>query len=186
MLTSPHALKGLFIMKINLKQRYLWAKDLIAVVTAGRLMAGILFLSGFEIQNIEAEPLLSQDQGNNLVIVQENSITPLLGNVLPDKNLVTRRIPMVITAYSSSIWETDDTPFITASGSTVRDGIVANNLLPFGTKVRIPDLYGNKVFVVEDRMNSRVGYHHLDIWFPERYQALEFGAKTGHIEVLKN
>ena len=37
-----------------------------------------------------------------------------------------------LTAYSSSVDETDDTPFITASGKHVRDGIVATNFLPFG------------------------------------------------------
>jgi len=34
----------------------------------------------------------------------------------------------------------------------VRDGVIATNILPFGTKVRIPEIFGDKVFVVEDRM----------------------------------
>ena len=87
------------------------------------------------------------------------------------------------TAYSSSIDQTDSTPFITASGAYVKDGIIAANFLPFGTIVRIPEIYGDKLFVVEDRMNQRYWYN-IDIWFPERGLAREFGAKKVHIEVV--
>jgi len=59
-------------------------------------------------------------------------------------------------------------------------------MLPFGTKVRIPQLYGDKVFIVEDRMHQRKGKYHVDIWFPEQIQAKEFGAKLADIEVLES
>lgn len=95
-------------------------------------------------------------------------------------------LKVVLTAYSSTPDQTDDTPFITASGKYVRDGIIANNLLPFGTKVRIPELYGDKVFVVEDRMNRRKSNYHFDIWMENRPVALDFGVKTAEIEVLEN
>lgn len=94
------------------------------------------------------------------------------------------------TGYSSTPDQTDATPFITASGTYVRDGIIAANFsingrrVPFGTKVRIPEIYGNKVFLVEDRMNSRYT-NNLDIWFPERSLAKEFGSKRVVIEVVK-
>src|SRR3989344_4334376 len=65
------------------------------------------------------------------------------------------RNDVTITAYSSRPEETDSTPFIAASGKRVFDGMVAANWLPLGTKVRIPELYGNKIFVVEDRMHAR-------------------------------
>jgi len=97
-----------------------------------------------------------------------------------------KTIKVVITAYSSTEDQTDDTPFITASNKHVRDGIVANNMLPFGTEIRIPELYGDKVFTVEDRMNRRKGDYHLDIWFPTRELATEFGVKTAEIEVLES
>ncbi|MBI2642454.1 MAG: 3D domain-containing protein [Candidatus Wildermuthbacteria bacterium] len=90
---------------------------------------------------------------------------------------------VVVTAYSSTVSQTDDTPFITASGTQVRDGIVATNILPMGTKIKIPDLYGDRVFVVEDRMHPRKNYQ-VDIWFPEYSDALNFGAKYEYIEVL--
>ena len=99
---------------------------------------------------------------------------------------VVQKIKVVITAYSSSPEETDDTPFTTASGSEVRDGVIANNMLPIGTKIRIPELYGDKVFTVEDRMNKRKSNYHFDIWFPSKTLAVNFGVKTAEIEVLEN
>jgi len=105
-----------------------------------------------------------------------------------DKNSyeIIKKIKMIITAYSSTPEQTDSTPFITASGKNVADGIVANNMLPFGAKIRIPEVYGDKVFTVEDRMHQRKGNYHLDIWFPEYLEAKNFGAKITYIEVLEN
>ncbi|MBP9822235.1 MAG: 3D domain-containing protein [Candidatus Pacebacteria bacterium] len=87
------------------------------------------------------------------------------------------------SAYSSSVDETDDTPFITAAGTFTRDGIVAANFLPLGTAIKIPALYGNKIFVVEDRMNSRYNLN-VDVWFPSKELAKQFGRKTIKIEVV--
>ena len=102
-----------------------------------------------------------------------------------DAQKIYKKIKVIVTAYSSTTWQTDDTPFITANGSTVRDGIVANNMLPFGTAITLPELYGNKVFTVEDRMHSRKGDYHVDIWFPTLEQAQKFGVKETYIEVLE-
>jgi len=90
---------------------------------------------------------------------------------------------VMASAYSSTPDQTDSTPFITAWGTQVRDGIIAANFLPFGTLVKMPDLYGDKIFVVEDRMNRRYTYK-IDVWFPERAQAMEFGNKRVKIEVV--
>lgn len=96
-----------------------------------------------------------------------------------------RIVQTVVTAYSSSIDETDDTPFITASGSIVRSGVAASSFLPLGTKFRIPRLFGEKVFVVEDRMNSRYdGSKFVDIWFETKSEALNFGRKSTQIEIM--
>lgn len=94
-----------------------------------------------------------------------------------------RVVTTTITAYSSEVRQTDSTPFITASGTTVRSGVVAANWLPIGTKVRIPDIFGDRVFVVEDRMNKR-HQDRLDIWFPTRAEAVQFGVREARIEVL--
>jgi 3D (Asp-Asp-Asp) domain-containing protein len=124
------------------------------------------------------------EETDSLVTMNENSLLPQANPFYPPPK--TKKIGVVITAYSSTPWETDDNPYITASGSWVREGVIANNLLPFGTKVKIPELYGNKTFVVEDRMHWSKGYYHVDIWFPSYEEALYFGSKRTYIEILEN
>lgn len=92
-------------------------------------------------------------------------------------------VKILATAYSSSVDETDDTPFITASGSHVRNGIIAANFLPFGTNVKLPKVFGDKVFTVEDRLKE--GYNdRVDIWFPSKGEALKFGVQITEMEIL--
>lgn len=90
---------------------------------------------------------------------------------------------VTVTGYSSTVDQCDDTPFITATGNHVRDGIIAANFLKFGTKVMIPELYGSKVFVVDDRMHPTL-QNNVDIWFPSRAQALALGKNYTYIEVI--
>jgi len=90
---------------------------------------------------------------------------------------------IMVSAYNSEIGQTDDTPFITASNTHTRDGIVATNSLPFGTVVRFPDYSGDKEFVVEDRMNKRY-YYQMDIWMAERAEAVQFGSQFLKMEIL--
>lgn len=89
-----------------------------------------------------------------------------------------------VTAYSSSRDETDDTPFETASLSHVRYGIVAANWLPLGTKLQIPEIFGDKIFVVEDRMNQRYP-NRVDVWMPSKQKAKQFGKKTAEIVIIE-
>ncbi len=154
-------------------------KILVILITAGTLASG-LGLGITKMQQAKADepaPVLE------LVTIQENS---LLAMSNPEAPVKVKKVKVVVTAYSSTTWQTDDTPFITASGKTVEQGIVANNLLAFGTEIRIPELYGDEIFVVEDRMNWKKGYYHVDIWFPEYEQAKDFGAKSTYIEILEN
>jgi len=81
---------------------------------------------------------------------------------------------VIVTAYSSTPDQTDDSPFITANGTFVRDGIVACNFLPFGAKVRFPDFSGDKIYTVTDRMALK-NSHKVDIWMESRSLALQFG-----------
>jgi 3D (Asp-Asp-Asp) domain-containing protein len=92
-------------------------------------------------------------------------------------------LTMRITAYASVPDETSDHPFITASGEHVRDGIVASNLLPFGTKIKIPALFGDKIFTVEDRMNRHF-QRTIDIWMPDVPAAVDFGVVHTSVVVL--
>ena len=100
----------------------------------------------------------------------------------PSEQLKTMTV--ILTGYSSTPDQTDDTPFITASGSQVRDGIVATNFLNFGTKVKIPAIFGDKIFTVEDRMAKKHS-DKIDIWFPERQLAKKFGIQKTEILVLQ-
>ena len=153
---------------LNIKKHILRGKTpLISSIIAGAI-AGAILLEMIVPKTAKAETFLDQAQVDNFYFK------------------VTKKIKMVVTAYSSTPGQTDSTPFITASGENVADGIVANNMLPFGTKIRIPEVYGNKVFVVEDRMHQRKGKYHLDIWFPKYSQAKNFGAKITYIEVLES
>ncbi|MDO8429940.1 MAG: hypothetical protein Q7S73_01060 [bacterium] len=88
--------------------------------------------------------------------------------------VIMKKLEVTLTGYSSTPDQTDSTPFITASGRRVRDGIIASNVLPFGTKVQIPEIFGDKIFTVEDRMHRRFN-DRADIWFPDRSTALKFG-----------
>jgi 3D (Asp-Asp-Asp) domain-containing protein len=95
----------------------------------------------------------------------------------------TRKIQIIVTAYSSTADQTDSTPFITALGTRTRDGVLACNSLPFGARVKFPRLFGDKIFVVEDRMAPK-NSHKADIWMPTRQMALNFGVKRTEMEIL--
>lgn len=148
------------------------------------LLIGTSLINNAQIFSQQTNEIINPEEYiSGVLTIGDNSLAA--ASPLPEPKVV-RTVQVVVTAYSSTVFETDDDPFITASGSYVRDGIVANNLLPFGTKVRLPELYGDKIFVVEDRMNSRKGRYHFDIWFPSHQEAKNFGAKLTDIQVLAN
>ncbi|NQV00811.1 MAG: 3D domain-containing protein [Parcubacteria group bacterium] len=123
-----------------------------------------------------------------IVLSSNDSLATLQGQALiqssnPDVLVVVAQNWVITTAYSSTSDQTDSTPFITASGTNVRDGIVACNFLKFGTRVRFPELYGDKIFIVEDRMAAK-NNHKIDIWFSTRWEAKQFGVKQIKVEVL--
>lgn len=97
---------------------------------------------------------------------------------------MSKTLRVVLTGYSSTPDQTDDTPFITASGSRVRDGVIAANFLAFGTKIKIPELFGDKEFIVEDRMAKKHNGK-IDIWFPNRRLAKNFGIQEADVVVLE-
>lgn len=93
-----------------------------------------------------------------------------------------------ITAYTSEAAQCDSSPCITANGFNVCEhaveDTVAANFLPLGSKVRIPDLFGDRVFVVRDRMNKRY-QNRLDVWMIEKTEAINFGVKVAKVEILE-
>ena len=174
-----------------------WGKSLLifAVGISGILLA-------FQTRGVEAQEAVGTDNGTDIALTLDNAskIVPFCKMAVskasfPENNKgcakdedvskqKTQKIGAVLTAYSSTVEETDSTPFLTANGTYVHDGVVANNMLPFGTKFKIPAIYGDKIFSVEDRMNLRVENHHFDIWFPSHSEAEQFGVKYAYIEVL--
>jgi 3D (Asp-Asp-Asp) domain-containing protein len=94
----------------------------------------------------------------------------------------------VLTAYNSEAAQTDASPCITANGFNLckhgKEDTIAANFLKFNTRVKIPELFGDRVFVVRDRMNKRHG-ERVDVWMLERTDALKFGVKLAKIEVLE-
>lgn len=78
------------------------------------------------------------------------------------------------TAYNSEVGQCDSTPWTTAAGTRCREGVIAANFLPIGTKVRIEGF--KRTFVVEDRMHRRFSSR-IDIWFRHRHEALSFGKR---------
>ncbi|MSU54857.1 MAG: hypothetical protein EXS48_03450 [Candidatus Staskawiczbacteria bacterium] len=94
-----------------------------------------------------------------------------------------RTVEMAVTAYNSDRWQTDEDPLIAASGKHVFDGMIAINGLKFGTRVKIPKYFGDKVFIVEDRMHARKGIYHADVWMEEYQDAVDFGVKITDIKI---
>lgn len=102
---------------------------------------------------------------------------------------VVAKTQVVATAYSSTEDQTDDTPCITANGFDLCENgieeIIANNGLKFGTTVRIPELFGGRIFIVADRMNSRYGSGRIDIWMKSREKAQNFGVRAAEMEIVR-
>jgi 3D (Asp-Asp-Asp) domain-containing protein len=99
----------------------------------------------------------------------------------------TRIMTVRVTAYNAEVAQTDSSPCITANGynlceSEIEDTI-ATNFLEFGTKIKIPDIFGDKIFVVRDRMNARYGTGRMDIYMRDHQTAVNFSAKTVKIYI---
>ncbi len=104
------------------------------------------------------------------------------GNALYAGNKV--YVKVSASGYSSSVAETDTTPFITAANTSTRLGVLAvsRDLLSeytpgapfsFGDRAHISGL-GD--FLVEDVMSAR-WTNRIDVWFPTREQAVRFGLR---------
>lgn len=119
---------------------------------------------------------------NSVQIVEDSlseSPASKLLNAAPSPD---RIVAAVITVYTSTPDQTDDSPFYGARGTHVYDGMIAVNGLPFGTRIKIPTLYGDKIFTVDDRMNRRYScapkHCRMDIWLnATKKEAMKFGVK---------
>lgn len=93
-----------------------------------------------------------------------------------------KTVVATVSAYTSSVDETDGDPFITASGARTAHGVVAcPSKMEFGTKVEI----AGKIYTCLDRMNERYQDREVyDIWMPEKALAYEWGRRKLEIKVF--
>lgn len=109
---------------------------------------------------------------------------PEIGEGLPYKT-----VKIWVSAYNSQPSQTDSSPCITASGLNVcergAEDIIATNFmhLPFGAKVRFPELFGGKIFIVHDRMNVKYS-NTMDIWLKDYDEAVSFGRQYTIVEIF--
>lgn len=171
------ALKKNYKKIISLKK----AKNLVVVLIIAFLFDFFFF----------AMPILA-DEIKEMVNISGNATSsPLMSDKI-DKKIVSEKVKRVnyhtVTAYNSDYAQTDDSPCVTANGFNLcehgKEDSVAANFLPFGAKVRMPELFGNRVFTVRDRMNAR-HKNRIDIWMIEKHDAKNFGVKLAKIEILE-
>ena len=110
-------------------------------------------------------------------------------------------LDVVMTAYSSTVDQTDDSPFITSTNQRVRFGIVAvsrdllSTELPYGTQLKIVDIKNNPrrcggytpdvILEVQDTMHKRKRQQ-IDIWMPSRQDAIQWGRCEATVQVIDN
>ncbi|MFA6215294.1 MAG: hypothetical protein WC768_01870 [Patescibacteria group bacterium] len=128
-------------------------------------------------------------QGQNLVIKAENSDNQKVYLAKPIKEVKVLAVyKLTVTAYSSTVDQCDSDPCSTANGFNLckhnQEDVIAANFLPFGTKVRLPEYFGDRIFTVQDRMNARYP-DHADVWFKTRAAAIKFGAVYTKLEVIE-
>lgn len=109
------------------------------------------------------------------------------------------------TAYNSLESQTNAQPFITATGTRTRWGIIAVSRdllgrdLPYGSLVRLRDLgslasgrgagayqalLDANLFVVEDTMHPRKSQQ-IDLWFADYASAVAWGVRELEVEVVR-
>lgn len=174
-----------FSYSMTHRLRTVLQRSLVEVITLGALvlLGGYFVLPSVASATVAA---LSVGRATDLEIAVMKNATVPYGN-LPEADLRDPSYTMRVTAtaYNSLPEQTDDTPFITASGTHVRMGVIAANFLPMGTLVKIPDYFGDQVFTVEDRMNPRYDKR-IDIWMDGVHEARQFGVRTVAIEVYRH
>lgn len=176
-------------------------KRIISLKQAKKLLFVLIFILLFDFLLFPFPALATEsaiavaDTGQEIVLASQDQLTeattePEIINRLPENNNWTVKSSSyhMLTAYNSEVGQTDDSPCITANGFNLcSHGIedtIAANFLYFGTKVRIPELFGDKVFVVRDRMNARYS-DRVDVWMINKQDAKQFGAKVAKIEIVE-
>jgi len=170
---------------------------LIRLLIAKNIISWLIFVLFFDFI-LFPMPILANEinvpENSTLIeeIIESFVITPkpIFSGQLPEnKNIEIANTGFhVITAYNSEVSQCDASPCITANGFNVCkhniEDTIAANFLKFGTKVRIPELFGDRIFIVRDRMNQRHS-DRVDVWMKYKENALTFGKRYAKIEVLE-
>ncbi len=162
--------QGFFCWKIQL---YHMKKIIIYLVTAASLVY------------YAALPFVVAQAGGNPGVDSTNTASTAITAATGTSGTPIFPVPlyMRVTAYASVPDETDNTPFITADGSHVYFGEAASNIFPFGTRIKIPKLFGDQIFTIEDRMSTKIK-NTIDIWMPSVNAAIRFGMDHANIVIV--
>ncbi|MBU4216553.1 3D domain-containing protein [Candidatus Parcubacteria bacterium] len=179
-------------------------KSIIPSFLADKIILSLIFITFFDFAlfpvPILAAEINPKTQESGLLEEINNSLDLIKDVLVDDTSNFTGKLPNnkdvakaktefhEMTAYTSEVAQCDASPCITANGFNVCkhnvEDTIAANFLKFGTKVKIPELYGDRVFIVRDRMNRRYP-DRVDIWMKDKKQAIKFGFKVAKIEILE-
>lgn len=185
--------------------KYSFIQHMSERVFAGAMIA-ILMVTAFPhdvyVVHAEVEASIEAVARRDVFDAGELARYPISDEAAPVRDMI-----VIATAYSSDPYQTDATPCIPAMqdfdmcAHFEQNGLentIAANFLPLGTQVRFPDLFGDKVFVVRDRMNARYnGTRRIDFWVgsahPEtpdiirkaKRKATGFGVQRVKMEIYK-
>ena len=184
--------------RLKNRKHKIYVNLLVAIVAYDYLLFPLPILAKESAEIKKQQPVVAvAGQSSDSLTVSES--TPAISSKISKKveaePVVSKKIVKIkdhgyhsMTAYNSEVGQTDSDPCTTANGFNLckhnQEDTVAANFLKFGTKVRIPELFGDRVFVVRDRMNSRY-QERVDVWFKNRQDALKFGVRKAKIEIVE-
>src|SRR3989338_2013160 len=132
-------------------------------------------------------------QGVSFLLQNETEQAPKETFPVAEERKPRRTMWVLATFYSLDPAQTDATPCIPANGEdlcalrekTGFHNTIAANFLRFGTAVRLPELTGDKMLVVRDRMNARYnGQARIDVLVDTKEEAKKLGVKWGGMEIF--
>jgi len=184
--------------RLKNRKHKIYANLLVAIIVYDIVMSPLPILANNYTETRVNEPVASFASRESISSTTANTTPVILASiikkeaVLPDIAAPKLKIKdhgyHSMTAYNSEVGQTDNDPCTTANGYNLcknnKEDSIAANFLKFGTKVRIPELFGDKVFIVRDRMNSRY-QERVDVWFKNRQDAINFGVRKAKIEIVE-
>ena len=169
------------------------------------IILAILPLIGFLVSPVEALSPGNDISPKNVIVVNDlielssiglNTFRPITSVYFLDENGLNEEesrfilkpntepttILALVTAYNATVEQCDDTPFITASGERVREGIVACPIrFPFGSLIEIDD----KIYECQDRMGfAHQNANKFDIFMWSLSDARTWGSQWKNVNIF--